>query len=95
MEKQYKFLILNLEYLYRSNYYVTMIKIKNNLVGKHTERYIFPILGRNLILIFNSETFGTPREDPGALNLYLRDKKGLNFFGKTIEFFYFKLRIFR
>ena len=58
----------------------------------------FSKLGRNLIKfvpeIFNIETLGGPREDPGALYLYLKGKIGVNFFGKTIEFFDFNLRIF-
>ena len=76
-----------------------MIKIKNNLVGKHTDRHVFPILRTNLIRIFteicNLEICNfEPRRDAAAVNFYLKNKKGLNFFGKTIGFLDFNLRIF-
>ena len=57
-----------------------MIKIKNNLISKYTNRYILSILGRNLIKIFseisNLETLRGPRLEAAAVNLYLRDKGG-------------------
>ena len=76
-----------------------MIKIKNNFCGKHTDRYIFPKLGRNLvnilIEIFNLETMRGLLLDAGALNLYLIVKKEkVKFFLKNNRNFNFNYRIF-
>ena len=65
-----------------------MINIKNYLGGKHTNRYIFPILGRHLIKIFtkmiNFEPWRCPGVDARAQNYTYETRNGQVIFWKNI-----------